>query len=176
MGMIGAFGVAVSGVQLAVLERRELSTMHWSGPIVLCLLGFAASLFCMYVLTALFMSRCDATAFNLSMLTSDAWALLFGVVLFHQRLGWLYFVAAAIVVSGIIVYNSAPSPTVLPPAAAAGTPTGDTSPCLPPPSSPSPAAAGTKGHDVAGTTSLLCGTDAVDVSPLLEPPASVNRV
>ena len=53
-----------------------------------------------------FMSRCDATVFNLSMLTSDAWGAFWAVILFHQRLNPIYFVALAIEVVGVVIYNS----------------------------------------------------------------------
>lgn len=43
--------------------------------------------------------------FNLSLLTSDIWGVLAGVILFGQDLGVLYFLAAATIVAGLIVYN-----------------------------------------------------------------------
>ena len=53
----------------------------------------------------MFLIRCDATAFNLSMLTSDLWGVIFGFVLFHQSLMWLYFLALVVVVAGILSYH-----------------------------------------------------------------------
>lgn len=53
------------------------------------------------------MSKCDATVFNLSMLTSDAWGALWSVVLFHHSLSWAYFVSLAVVVTGVVIYNTA---------------------------------------------------------------------
>lgn len=53
------------------------------------------------------MSQCDSTVFNLSLLTADAWGATWSVLLFHQRLTWLYFVAVAVVVVGVALYNTA---------------------------------------------------------------------
>ncbi len=50
----------------------------------------------------------DATLFNLSLLTSDVWAVLAGALLFGQRLHGLYFLAAAVIVAGLFLYNLAP--------------------------------------------------------------------
>jgi hypothetical protein len=41
------------------------------------------------------------------MLTSDLWGVVVGFALFHQSLMWLYFVALAVVVVGIVVYHKA---------------------------------------------------------------------
>jgi hypothetical protein len=41
------------------------------------------------------------------MLTSDLWGVVVGFALFHQSLMWLYFVALAVVVVGIVVYHRA---------------------------------------------------------------------
>lgn len=53
------------------------------------------------------MATCDATVFNLSMLTSDAWGALWSVILFHHGLSWAYFVSLAVVVCGVVLYNTA---------------------------------------------------------------------
>lgn len=63
------------------------------------------------------MCVCDATVFNLSMLTSDAWGALWATVLFHAALSWMYFVALGLVCAGVWAYNRAGSAT---PAAAKG--------------------------------------------------------
>ena len=60
---------------------------------------------CVWCGVQVFLARCDATAFNLSMLTSDLWGVIVGFVLFHQSLIWLYFIALVVVVVGIIVYH-----------------------------------------------------------------------
>jgi drug/metabolite transporter (DMT)-like permease len=53
------------------------------------------------------MAKCDATVFNLSMLTSDAWGALWSVILFHHGLSWAYFVSLAVTVCGVVLYNTA---------------------------------------------------------------------
>lgn len=107
LGMLGLWGTAINGAQLLILELGTLRSIQWTGSIVGLIIGFALCLFAMYVLTSHFLSSGDATLFNLSMLTSDLWAVLVGVLLFGQGLSWLYFVALIVIVGGIVLYNSA---------------------------------------------------------------------
>lgn len=78
----------------------------------------------------IFLKHRDSALFNLSLLTSDIWGLLAGMVLFGQHLGWLYvqvcrgeelliclprsltvcwwcryFVAYIVIIGGLVVYN-----------------------------------------------------------------------
>jgi len=43
--------------------------------------------------------------FNMSLLTSDAYAILFGVFLFGKKLNYLYFIAFVVIIGGILMYN-----------------------------------------------------------------------
>lgn len=44
--------------------------------------------------------------FNLSLLTSDMWAVLFRVFIYHQKVDWLYFVSFLVVGIGLIIYST----------------------------------------------------------------------
>jgi len=105
LSMLGLWGCLVNGLQLLILERSELSRIKWELPIAILIVVFALCLFGMYSLTPLMMSLASATLFNLSLLTSDAYAIIAGVVLFSQVPSFLYFIALVIIVSGLIMYN-----------------------------------------------------------------------
>ena len=105
LGFLGVFGALFSSVQLTVFERQELLNIAWTPDVVCLLAGFVVSMFCMYTLTSAFMIEADATLFNLSLLTSDLYAVVLGTFLFDVRLNALYFGAAACVVLGILLYN-----------------------------------------------------------------------
>ena len=55
-------------------------------------------------------SSCDATLFNLSLLTSDAWAIAAALLIFGQPLSPLYWPALALIAGGLVLYNRAPPP------------------------------------------------------------------
>ncbi|WJZ87999.1 hypothetical protein VitviT2T_007338 [Vitis vinifera] len=42
---------------------------------------------------------------NLSLLTSDMWAVLIRIFAYHQKVDWMYFMAFAAVVVGLIIYS-----------------------------------------------------------------------
>ncbi|XP_048322146.2 uncharacterized protein LOC107432192 isoform X3 [Ziziphus jujuba] len=71
-----------------------------------------------YTVTPFVLKLSGATLFNLSILTSDMWAVVFRICLYHQQVDWLYYIAFAVVVIGLVVYSttgvddSVPVPTL----------------------------------------------------------------
>jgi solute carrier family 35 protein F1/2 len=108
LGLLGLFGSLLSGVQVALVESDALAAVEWSPAVVGHLAGFALCLFVMYTLTSRFLQSCDSTLFNLSLLGSDVWAVVAAYALFGASLSPLYFVAAALIVAGLVVYNRVP--------------------------------------------------------------------
>ncbi|VDD92754.1 unnamed protein product [Enterobius vermicularis] len=105
LGMIGLFGSILSGIQLALFERNELAKLKWSGVIVSFYLLFALSMFLFYSLVTVVMQRTSALMFNLSVLSSDFYSLLFGLFLFKIKFHALYFASFAVVIIGSVVYS-----------------------------------------------------------------------
>jgi solute carrier family 35 protein F1/2 len=108
LAMLGVFGSLINAVQLLALERGELAAISWTPATAGCVLGFALFLFAMYTLTSFFLQGSDSTLFNLSLLTSDLWAILAAVFFFDADLHPLYFLALALIVVGLLLYNTAP--------------------------------------------------------------------
>ncbi|CAN0300855.1 unnamed protein product, partial [Laminaria digitata] len=88
--MAGLFGFIISGVQAVALEREALAEVEWTQSVVLFTLGYALSLTVMYSWTSLFLLAGDAAMFNLSLLTSDVYALVFAFFVEHVTPNWLY--------------------------------------------------------------------------------------
>lgn len=65
----------------------------------------------MYSLTSLFLQAGDAALFNLSLLTSDVYALIFAFFIEHVTPNWLYFMAFTVIFGGLICYHAQPVPT-----------------------------------------------------------------
>ncbi|XP_071723141.1 uncharacterized protein [Rutidosis leptorrhynchoides] len=104
--MIGVFGFLVSAVQLSILELKNLEKVAWSRDIVLAFVGFTASSFLFSTLTPFVLKLSGAAMFNLSMLTSDMWAVVFRIFLYKQQVDWLYYIAFAVVVIGLVIYTT----------------------------------------------------------------------
>lgn len=112
LGMMGGIGTILSVFQIIFTgEYQNYGSVTWSWTILGSFLGFGFCLFFMYVLTSYFLVVCDATIFNLSLLTSDIWAILAAYLLFNYTLSGLYFVAFVIICGGLFIYHRAGDPT-----------------------------------------------------------------
>ncbi|XP_057467440.1 uncharacterized protein LOC130756836 [Actinidia eriantha] len=105
VAMIGLFGTLVSVCQIAILERKNLESVTWSAEIILTFAGYAVSSFMFYTLVPFVLKMSGATMFNLSVLTSDMWAVVIRIFFYRQQVDWLYYVSFAIVVVGLIIYS-----------------------------------------------------------------------
>ncbi|KAG4998802.1 hypothetical protein JHK82_029601 [Glycine max] len=133
MAMLGLFGGIISAIQISILERNELKSIHWgkylepSPPatgsmivdsslllfsilphplnIVLPFVGFAVAMFMFYSLVPVLLKINGSTMLNLSLLTSDMWAVLIRIFAYHEKVDWMYYVAFGAVVVGLIIYS-----------------------------------------------------------------------
>eukprot|EP00929_Paragymnodinium_shiwhaense_P002797 TRINITY_DN103087_c0_g1_i1.p1 TRINITY_DN103087_c0_g1~~TRINITY_DN103087_c0_g1_i1.p1 ORF type:complete len:408 (-),score=33.98 TRINITY_DN103087_c0_g1_i1:24-1226(-) len=114
LGMLGIFGTLISCVQAAILERDSLAKINWTAGSVVSLLGFQLCLFLMYVSTSKFLTFADAALFNLSLLTSDLYSVIFSWRVMHHRVTGMYCAAFVATVSGLVLYHTRPVVTTLP--------------------------------------------------------------
>nr|XP_043613983.1 solute carrier family 35 member F1-like [Erigeron canadensis] len=106
LAMLGLFGAICSGIQITVLEREELKSIHWSSGAVLPYAGFAAAMFLFYSGVPVLLKISGSTMLNLSLLTSDMWSVLIRIFVYHEKVDWMYFVAFAAVAVGLVVYSA----------------------------------------------------------------------
>jgi solute carrier family 35, member F1/2 len=122
LGMVGLFAAIFSLALAAILERQDILAFfnHSSTEESECSTGMAWSMFGIFVGVSVagyagatrFLQASEATFFNLSLLTGDMWSVLFSVIAEHIVPRPLFFVALAFVMSGVIIYETAPSPVV----------------------------------------------------------------
>lgn len=112
LAAIGFFGALLNGVQFTVLEWQEAInlTNTASAIVVLYIVGFNFCLFAIYSIVPKTLQLTSAAVFNISILTSDFYTFLFGLLLFHLPLDLLYFFAYFLVIVGIVIYSSKPVP------------------------------------------------------------------
>lgn len=114
---VGFFGAIISTCQLVVLELDEVAAIHWNASAVLPFLGFAISCFSFSSMVPWLLQMNGSTMLNLSLLTSDMWAVAVRALGFHEAVDGLYFVAFALVAVGLLVYASGgqplPSPEIV---------------------------------------------------------------
>ncbi|XP_014512137.1 solute carrier family 35 member F1 [Vigna radiata var. radiata] len=105
MAMLGVFGGIVSAIQISILERNELKSIHWSAGAALPFVGFSVAMFLFYSLVPVLLKINGSTMLNLSLLTSDMWAVLIRIFAYHEKVDWMYYVAFGAVVVGLIIYS-----------------------------------------------------------------------
>uniref|UniRef100_A0A673MT18 Solute carrier family 35 member F1-like n=1 Tax=Sinocyclocheilus rhinocerous TaxID=307959 RepID=A0A673MT18_9TELE len=94
LGMMGLFGSFFSGIQLAIMEHKELLKVQWDWQIGLLYIGFSACMFGLYSFMPVVIKRTSATAVNLSLLTADLYSLFCGLFLFQYK---LYVITPAVI-------------------------------------------------------------------------------
>ncbi|KAI6040246.1 solute carrier family 35 member SLC35F1/F2/F6 [Pisolithus marmoratus] len=109
LGQMGLWGMVASSVQSSIVERQKWKTSTWDGATAGLLMGNTVSTFIMYTLQMMLFRVASSPYFNISLLTSDFYGLLFGMfllspALIHYSPYWLYFVAFAIVIFGLVIY------------------------------------------------------------------------
>lgn len=109
LGMIGLFGSLISGVQFIILERDEVSKLDLSSyKIWMPWIGYVVCLFLIYTCMSVAIQKTSATTVNISILSADFYALLFGLFIFHYQFHVLYIIAFVLIVAGIVVYSLRP--------------------------------------------------------------------
>ncbi|XP_074379101.1 uncharacterized protein LOC141720537 isoform X2 [Apium graveolens] len=106
VSMIGIFGMLVSGCQLALLEKRVLESVKWSPEVILAFAGYALAGSLFYALSPFVLKAGGSTMFNLSLLTSDMWAVVIRIFFYRQQVDWLYYISFVMVVIGLVIYSN----------------------------------------------------------------------
>ena len=108
--MLGLFGTLFACIQFFLLEFHSFKAIAWERSTILYTVGFVVCLSFMYFSTSSFLSKSDSALFNLSLLTSDIYAVLFSYLVYHYSVPWLYYIAFILSVSGLYFYHSAGQP------------------------------------------------------------------
>ncbi|CAI5773255.1 solute carrier family 35 member F2 [Podarcis lilfordi] len=109
LGMVGLFGTIISGLQLAIVEHKDIASIQWNWKVVLLFLAFALCMFGLYSFMPVVIKVTSATSVNLGILTADLYSLFFGLFLFDYKFSALYILAFAVIMVGFIMYCSTPT-------------------------------------------------------------------
>lgn len=113
LGYLGSFGIVIALIQCMIVDLADIRRANFTAEVILSMCGFILCLFFMYVNTTAFLQQSDATLFNLSLLTSDVYAVIFTYFFQGYLVGWLYFVAFGFVMCGLLLYHSEKPPLQL---------------------------------------------------------------
>ncbi|KAF5114720.1 hypothetical protein DV454_002771 [Geotrichum candidum] len=104
LSSLGFFGTIIIGVQAAIFERASIRDAEWSPAVGGYFTGYTLSLLVLYLIAPIMFRMSSSAFYNLSLLTSDFWALLIGTQAFGFRVYWLYPVGFVFTIIGVIIY------------------------------------------------------------------------
>ncbi|KAA3676389.1 solute carrier family 35, member F1/2 [Paragonimus westermani] len=97
----------------AALEHTQLTEIMLFGTIngnsiptlaILYCVGYAISMFCQDALMAYTITHISAVLINLSLLSTSVYGLVAGILLFHLRFHFLYFIAFGVIFTGLVLF------------------------------------------------------------------------
>ena len=118
LGMLGMFGLIISVIQAALLERDAIVEFFQGGNACSVstslglLIAYAVTNSMSYVGASRFLLISEAAFLNLSFLTGDFWSLAFSIVAERIVPSPLFFVALTLTISGVVIYEMGPSTVV----------------------------------------------------------------
>lgn len=109
LGMLGFFGAFWCCLLVVFTEYDQVLDLFRDGENRFRALGimcfYVPTLVLYYVSASFFLVSSDATLLNLSLQSSNLWAICFSVVAFQEAPSPLFYVALVLVVSGVFVYE-----------------------------------------------------------------------
>lgn len=109
LGMLGFFGAIFCSLLVLFTERDAVLDLFQdkdtSLPALVVISIYVPTLVLYYVLASVFLVSSDATLLNLSLQSSNLWAICFSVLAFHEAPASLFYIALVLVVSGVFVYE-----------------------------------------------------------------------
>ncbi|MBA0827575.1 hypothetical protein Goarm_012347, partial [Gossypium armourianum] len=105
MSFLGLFGAIISAIQISIVERNELKSIHWTAGAAFPFFGFSLAMFLFYSFVPVLLKMSGSTMLNLSLLTSDMWAVVIRIFAYHEKVDWMYFLAFVAVAVGLIIYS-----------------------------------------------------------------------
>ena len=104
VGQLGMYGMIINAIQASSLEHDDMRKATWNGGVIGLLFAYTIAMFILYTTAPLIYRAASSVYYNLSLLSSNFYGLLFGLGLYHYRPYWLYFVAFAVIIGGLISY------------------------------------------------------------------------
>ncbi|TFK32782.1 hypothetical protein BDQ12DRAFT_691976 [Crucibulum laeve] len=104
IGQLGMWGFIINGVQSAGLEWQGMKEVPWTRATIGLLIAYTAAMLILYTVAPMLYRLASSAYFNLSLLSSDFYGLLFGLFLYHYHPYWLYFIAFVVILAGLITY------------------------------------------------------------------------
>ena len=112
MGMLGLCGFTISVIQCLAFEYISLTEAGqdlWTHDVIGLLLGFTFTMVTLYLLLAWYIASFDASLFNMNILTTGIYGLIFEFVQKRSSIrissDWIYVSAYILIIAGVVLYS-----------------------------------------------------------------------
>ncbi|CAH8665303.1 unnamed protein product [Schistosoma rodhaini] len=111
LGCVGLIASIIILIYTVSLEKHSISMILFNvtsmdlTKVIGCFIGYALSMFLLYSLMPLVLMRSSAVLVNLSLLTSDVYAVLMDIFIFHHSFHYLYILCFLIILLGVGLFN-----------------------------------------------------------------------
>ena len=79
------WGTIINGIQAAGLEHKAMTEASWNGKTIGLLIAYTSAMFILYTVAPILYRMASSAYYNLSLLSSDFYGLLFGLFLFVSK-------------------------------------------------------------------------------------------
>lgn len=110
IGMFTFFATFINFVQLMILERNEFALFSSNPEAVGLVIVYTVCMCVLYSLAPVMFRLGSAVLYNLSLLTSNFYGLMFGIGLFGYHITIMYPFAYCVIILGIGIYHVFPTP------------------------------------------------------------------
>lgn len=103
LAYISCCGAVIITIEMLALELDEVRRIHtWQE--ILCVCGYAGSAVLFYVGIPPFIKHFGATMFNMSLIPSMVYSLVFALLVYHSQVNWLFLGGYVSVLLGLSLY------------------------------------------------------------------------
>ncbi|CAI0469447.1 unnamed protein product [Linum tenue] len=106
LSMLGVFGFLFSLVEVLFILHDSLDSQGIGIFFLMVFIILTSKTASIDQQELCFMQWSGATMFNLSILTSNMWAVVIRTFFYQQKVDWLYFLAFAVVILGLVIYST----------------------------------------------------------------------
>ncbi|CAG8565483.1 21307_t:CDS:2 [Dentiscutata erythropus] len=104
LGQMGLWGTFISIIQIVILELDDLKNLVLTSRIIGLIIAYTIAMLFLYVGISVFLRLSSALFFNLSLLTSDFYTLIFNYFIIKEPMSQLYPIAFCGTLLGLIIY------------------------------------------------------------------------
>jgi len=109
LAYIGSWGAVIIAAETLLLELPEVQKIHTMAQIF-CVLGYGVAAVLFYACTPPYIKHFGATLFNMSLIPTMVYSLVFSLLVYSSQFNWLYIGGYIVVILGLSLFSFTDKP------------------------------------------------------------------